>query len=242
MNCKVYSATHVGKKRESNQDSLLINEGLNLYAVADGMGGHKGGEVASALAVEILESSIKGEIELEKFVPETALVTAFQKAGAKVYEKSRENQMELAGMGTTLVSGLFLKNKIFLANVGDSRGYLFRDPHLWRITEDHSVVNEQLKRGLISEEQALLLEDTNIITRSIGFVPDVEVDVFERELHAKDIFLFCSDGLSSMVSDEEISKILQNHPSEKLTEQLLQKALDAGGDDNVSIIVIAPEL
>ena len=242
MNCKVYSTTHVGKKRESNQDSLLINEGLNLYAVADGMGGHKGGEVASALAVKILESSIKGEIESKQFVPETALVTAFQKAASKVYEKSRENQMELAGMGTTLVSGLFRKNKAFLANVGDSRGYLFRTPHLWRITEDHSVVNEQLKRGLISEEQAFLLEDTNIITRSIGFVPDVEVDVFERELRSKDIFLFCSDGLSSMVSDEKMSEILRNHPPEKLTEQLLQKALDAGGDDNVSIIVIAPEL
>ena len=241
MNCKVYSTTHVGRRRKTNQDSILVNTDLNLYAVADGMGGHKGGEVASAKAIQVLENYMLDAVKKESFFPEVALMEAFHLASNQVYLKSRENELELAGMGTTLVACFLWKKQAFFANVGDSRAYLFRDPHLWRVTEDHSIINEQLKRGLISEDQAGLLEETNIITRSIGFQPTVEVDVFEKKLLPKDLFLLCSDGLSGMISDQEICVISKNHSLEEVTEHYLQKALDAGGDDNISIIVISPE-
>ena len=242
MNCKVYSTTHVGKRRKNNQDSILVNTDLNLYAVADGMGGHKGGEVASAKAIEVLENYMLDAVKKKDFFPEVALMEAFQIASNQVYLKSRENELALAGMGTTLVACFIWQSKIFFANVGDSRAYLFRDPYLWRVTEDHSVINEQLKKGLISEDQAGLLEDTNVITRSIGFMPDVEVDVFEKKILPKDFFMLCSDGLSGMVPDKEICEISRNNSLEKVTERYLQQALDAGGDDNISIIVISPEL
>ena len=241
MICKVYSKTHVGKRRKNNQDSILVNTDLNLYAVADGMGGHKGGEVASAKAIQVLETYMQTAVKKQVFFPEVALTEAFQLAGNQVYLKSRENKLELAGMGTTLVACFFWKKKVFFANVGDSRAYLFRDPYMWRVTEDHSIINEQLKKGLISEEQVGLLEETNIITRSIGFMPDVEVDVFEKTLLPKDLFLLCSDGLCGMVPDREICEITKSHPPEEMADKYLQKALDAGGDDNISLIVIAPE-
>ena len=239
MEPKVYSQTHTGNKRQSNQDSILVSESCKLFAVADGMGGHKGGEVASATAVSALENFISLSMKNQNFSPENHLVEAFHEANTQVFAKSRENDGELIGMGTTLVACLLWKNKAFFANVGDSRAYLFRYPHLWRITEDHSILNMQMKKGLIKEEKAALFSESNVITRSIGFVPEVEVDLFQKDIAPGDLFLLCSDGLNE-VPDRELCELFKKYSHDMLAEKALEQALEAGGTDNISIIVISP--
>ncbi len=231
--------THVGHKRKTNQDFLLADEELSLYVVADGMGGHSGGEVASALAVKTLHDFLKESIQQSNFSPESSLIKAFQEANARVFNKSQENDKELIGMGTTLVVCMVWKNKAFFGNVGDSRAYLFRDPYLWRVTEDHSVINSQLKKGLIKPEQAHLLMNANVITRSIGFFPEIQADLFQKDLKPGDLFLLCSDGLNE-ISDQEICELAKNYSPSALPQQCINKALEGGGSDNISIIVIAP--
>ena len=203
---KGYSLTHVGHKRKINQDSLLLDEKLQLYAVADGMGGHKGGEIASSVSVKALHEYLKSAVKEADFSPEKYLIPAFQEANDQVFKKSQENNKELIGMGTTLVVCMIWKNKAFFGNVGDSRAYLFRDSYLWRITEDHSIINSQLKNGLIEKEQIPFLMNSNVITRSIGFFPEIQVDLFQKDLMGKDQFLLCSDGLNE-ISDEEICEL-----------------------------------
>ena len=241
MACKGYGTTHVGKKRFNNQDSILIRNDLQLYAVADGMGGHKGGEVASATAVKVLEKSFEEILKDKTCSPERDLQSVFQKINQAVYEKSQTKEEDLEGMGTTLVVLLIYKNKAFFANVGDSRAYLLHSPYLWRLTEDHSIINEQLKRGLIREDQVGLIKDTNVITRSIGFVDHVEVDIFEKDISAGDKLLLCSDGLTNMVSEKNLQKLQEDTSFESLQDKYLQAALDAGGDDNISIILVSCE-
>lgn len=236
---KGYSMTHTGHKRKSNQDSLLIDEELQLYAVADGMGGHKGGEIASSVSIKALHEHLKSVFKNKDFSPEKHLIPAFQSANKTVFEKSQENNKELIGMGTTLVVCMIWKNKAFFGNVGDSRAYLFRDSYLWRITEDHSIVNSQLKNGLIEQEQMPFLMNSNVITRSIGFFPEIQVDLFQKDLMAKDQFLLCSDGLNE-ISDEEIGELSKNYAPFALPNQCVNKVLDGEGNDNITVIVITP--
>ncbi|MCZ0932499.1 MAG: protein phosphatase 2C domain-containing protein [Oligoflexia bacterium] len=234
-----YSMTHVGHKRTINQDSLLVDEELQLYAVADGMGGHKGGEIASSISIKALQSYLKSAVREEDFSPEKYLIPAFQSANSQVFEKSQENNKELIGMGTTLVVCMIWKNKAFFGNVGDSRAYLFRDSYLWRITEDHSIINNQLKNGLIEQEQMPFLVNSNVITRSIGFFPEIQVDLFQKDLMAKDQFLLCSDGLNE-ISEEEICKLSENYAPSALPKQCVNKVLDGEGNDNITVIVVTP--
>ena len=139
-----------------------------------------------------------------------------------------------------MVACFIWENKIFFANVGDSRAYFFKNPYLWRVTEDHSVLNEQMKKGLIKEQDAISLVDTNVITRSIGFISEVKVDLFQKDISPEDIFLLCSDGLNEMLTDQEVCEVMKNYSTEALVEQLIKRSLDAGGNDNVSVIVIVP--
>ena len=235
---KGYSLSHVGG-RQNNQDSILVNEALNLYAVADGMGGHNGGEVASALAIEKLETFLKEAVQQDSFSPDPYLIEAFQEANAQVFAKSQEDEKKFAGMGTTLVVGMIWNNKAFFGNVGDSRAYLFRDPYLWRITEDHSVVNNQLKKGLIDKEQQPFLMHANVITRSIGFFNEIQVDLFQRDIFPGDLFLLCSDGLNE-ISDQKICELAKNYAPSALPQQCINKALDEKASDNISVVVIEP--
>ena len=239
MMTKGYSMTHVGHKRTINQDSLLVDEDLNLYAVADGMGGHTGGEVASALATGTLHNCLKEAVQQTDFLPESCLVEAFQIANSYVFNKSQENDRELIGMGTTLVVCMVWKNRAFFGNVGDSRAYLFRNPYLWRITEDHSVINNQMKKGLIEMEQTPFLVNSNVITRSIGFFPEIQVDLFQKDLMPGDMFLLCSDGLNE-ISDQEICKLAKSYSPEELPKQCINKVLDGEGNDNISVVVVTP--
>lgn len=236
---KVYSKTHTGMVRQSNQDSILVNKDCSLFAVADGMGGHTGGEVASSTAIEALENFISIAMKGGNFSPTIHLVEGFHEANAQVFQKSRANNGKLMGMGTTLVACLLWQNKAFFANVGDSRAYLFRYPHLWRITEDHSILNMQMKKGLIKEKKAALFSESNVITRSIGFVSEVEVDLFQKDMAPNDLFLLCSDGLNE-IPDQELCNTFKKYSQDMLVEKVVQKALDAGGNDNISAIIISP--
>ena len=235
---KGYGLSHVGG-RQNNQDSILVNENLHLYAVADGMGGHNGGEVASALAIEKLDAFLGEAIKQDSFSPDPYLIEAFQEANTQVFTKSQEDEKRFSGMGTTLVVCMLWNNKAFFGNVGDSRAYLFREPYLWRITEDHSVVNNQLKKGLIDEEQSPFLMHANVITRSIGFFNDIQVDLFQRDILPGDLFLLCSDGLND-ISDQEICELAKNYSPKSLPQQCINKVLDERASDNISVIVIEP--
>ena len=175
----------------------------------------------------------------ENFSPDIHLVEGFLEANTQVFAKSRENNGELIGMGTTLVACLLWKGKAFFANVGDSRAYLFRYPHLWRITEDHSILNLQMKRGLIKEDSAAQFMESNVITRSIGFISEVEVDLFQKDIAPNDIFLLCSDGLNE-IPERDLCELFKKYSPEKLVEKALEQALEAGGHDNISAVLICP--
>ncbi len=237
-----YGKSDIGKKRSSNQDSILVNDKLGLYAVADGMGGHKGGETASSMALDVLNTAVgkitdkKGSIQVAPFLKE-----AISLASMKIYERSLMDE-SLRGMGTTLVALFFDDGNAYIAQVGDSRVYLYRDGDLWKITEDHSLINEQIRSGLITRQEAEKLTYKNVITRSVGFEEMVSVDVYTREVDPGDMFLLCSDGLTSMLSDEDIKKAIDSGSNiSESVDKLINKANDAGGADNISVILLKVE-
>jgi PPM family protein phosphatase len=231
-----YGKTDIGAKRDKNQDKILLNNSISLYAVADGMGGHKGGEIASSIALEVLEVAIKKLNEKEVITnPVPFLKEAVSLASMKVYEKAILDS-NLEGMGTTLVAIYIHKNKAYIMQVGDSRLYLIRDKKMWRITEDHSLVNEQFRSGLISKKQVEKSSYKNVITRSVGFDEMVDADIYTRKVLKGDVFLLCSDGLSSMISDDKIIKNFDEKKIEESTNKLIDLANKAGGNDNISVV------
>ncbi len=230
----VWCRTDTGRKRESNQDSFLINQELGLYIVADGMGGHSGGEVASAMAVKAVEQFVL-EHRAENLEPRDLISKAYRQASNAIYDRAARDT-KLMGMGTTMVLIYVRDGSAFIANVGDSRVYLFQRPHLWQITEDHSLMNEQLRAGIITEEQVRTFANRNVITRSVGYERDVNVDIFERPTVLGDEFLLCSDGLTGMVDDSLISQLFTENPGEQVTNACIEKALQNGGEDNVTVM------
>ena len=238
MKIEVWAKTDVGLRRDSNQDSFLVNSDLELYVVADGMGGHSGGEVASKMAVGVLEKYIS---EQQKQIPSPRdlISNAFEEANRRIYHRGREESPELLGMGTTMVCIYRRESSFFIGNVGDSRCYLFRKPYLWQVTEDHSLLNEQLKAGVLREDQIDRFEKRNVITRSVGYEPQLSVDILERTIHPGDCFLICSDGLSSLINDSEITEILNNGKSgDNIVAGCIETALQKGGDDNITVIFL----
>jgi len=236
MRRKAWGISDKGLKREGNQDSFLVEDRLGLFIVADGVGGHFGGEVASALAVETVREVVNHPRAAE-FRPKEVITQAYEEASHRIFDRALQ-EPKLNGMGTTMVLSYVRDNKIYIANVGDSRAYLYRKPHLWQITEDHSLINEQIRLGMMTEEQARKLIGKNVITRSVGFERDVFPDLLEREISSGDTFIFCSDGLSGMVPDAEMCTIMNVTQIEKAAGILLQKAIDHGGDDNVTVVVV----
>lgn len=228
--------TDKGLRRDSNQDSYLINKELGLYIVADGMGGHSGGEVASSLAVQTVEEFFKKN--KSSSMPSRELVNqAYRMASQKIYDHACK-EPHLSGMGTTMVLCYFDGTSIFVGNVGDSRVYLYRRPHFWQLTEDHSLMNEQLRAGIINEEQLKSFSSRNVITRSVGYEREVIVDVLERVAEKGDSFLLCSDGLSSLVPDVMISEVVTRTPQDKVVSACVERALAHGGDDNVTVMFL----
>ena len=236
MRRQAWGISDKGLKREGNQDSFLIEDRVGLFIVADGVGGHFGGEVASALAVETVREVVCHPKATE-FRPRDVLAQAFEEASHRIFDRATQ-EPRLNGMGTTMVLSYVRDNRIYIANVGDSRCYLYRKPYLWQVTEDHSLINEQIRLGMMTEDQARKMIGKNVITRSVGFERDVFPDLLEREISSGDVFIFCSDGLSGMVPDYEICNILNTTPIDKTTPMLIQRALDHGGEDNVTVVVV----
>ena len=241
MRLKFYGKTDIGRRRKMNQDSIIMDSKHNLFVVADGMGGYKGGEVASRLACETLKDFVA--THHAEFNPMELMKKGFQEATRMVYleaNKPAHDGEDLKGMGTTMVAIYIKDGRVYLGNVGDSRGYLFTEGELWRATEDHSLVNEQLRAGIITEDEV----DTvgkNVITRSIGIQPDVEVDVFDRKLMAGEAYMLCSDGLHGMVTDEWILERFKQGNLERFVEELVSEANTRGGEDNISCLFIHVE-
>lgn len=232
--------TDIGK-RVHNEDSFLIpnKEGFPLlFAVADGMGGHAAGAVASNLLVDQLREfdlDVETDRELGQFRQ------SIEKANLGVYQES-EKDRSLRGMGTTLVAALLLGEKFIAANVGDSRMYRFHNGALETITTDHSLVEQLVLAGAITKEEARVHPQRNIITRAVGVSPVVDVDLFEREWVAGDILVLCSDGLHGAVDEEDIVSVLSTSRSlENMCEILVQLALDNGGTDNITVILVTLE-
>jgi serine/threonine protein phosphatase PrpC len=242
MQFDVWAQTDVGLKRDINQDAILVDHDLNLFIVADGMGGHKGGEVASALAVETVQQVVHKRHGEAKLSPRKVLAEAYREASSCIHHKSTFESPELMGMGTTMVLVWEHRGRMYIGNVGDSRAYLFQKPRLWQLTEDHSLINEQVRAGVISEEEAPHVVGRNVITRSVGFERDVMVDVLEREPQPDEIYLLCSDGLSGLVDPGRLAEILTKTPVEDLVAKCIKEAKVAGGDDNISVIVIRPKI
>ncbi|MEE2751303.1 MAG: Stp1/IreP family PP2C-type Ser/Thr phosphatase [Myxococcota bacterium] len=239
--------TDVGMKRSNNEDNYLINDELNLFVVCDGMGGHVGGEYASAIAVNTVEEVLT-TIELRPDdlpdadggpveVTRSKLRYALRLAGKRIHEKATADP-EYKGMGTTALVLLLDGNNAFVAHVGDSRGYLVRGGRIEQLTEDHSLVNEKVKAGVITLEEAQNHRLKNIITRSLGYQEEVKVDAQIKALKRGDRFLLCSDGLSNLVSTAEIGEAVQRNGPQEAARTLVHMACERGGDDNITTVVV----
>ena len=240
--------TDVGMKRENNEDSFLVNEDLGLYVVCDGMGGHAGGETASRLAVQTIERELisarlrpddpfASKAPLAESPLAGALREAVEGACAAVFRTSKLNP-ELHGMGTTCISLLINGEHALVGHVGDSRAYLVRDGEVTQVSEDHSLVNEQVRAGLLTAEEAKTSRLKNIITRSVGFEEDVLVDVLGVDSRVGDKLLLCSDGLANLVDNQEIRDYLMENPLEDVPRKLIALANERGGDDNITAIAV----
>ncbi len=249
MALNAFGLTDVGRKRKHNEDAYLLDAERGLFVVADGMGGHAAGEVASRLTVESIQEFISGtEDDHDNTWPfgynnrysvdGNRLSTAVERANEKVM-RAVVNRPELKGMGTTVVAALFDEKRATLVHVGDSRAYLMRESELRRLTDDHSWVQEQVNAGILSEEEARSHPLKNVVTRALGGGMHVAVDLIEIPVGGGDRFLLCSDGLTGMVSDEEITAALHSTRSlEEIVRGLIDLANERGGVDNITAIVV----
>ncbi|MGH9005131.1 MAG: Stp1/IreP family PP2C-type Ser/Thr phosphatase, partial [Acidimicrobiia bacterium] len=230
MRFAVGARTDVGRGRPANEDTFLVDHEDRLYAVADGMGGHRAGEVASATAIDALRAAFADGAPLDEAVGE---------ANAAVFEKASAN-LDMRGMGTTLTAAALVDDhRVLLGHVGDSRAYLLRDGGVIQITEDHSLVEQLVREGRLSPEEAVNHPQRAIITRALGIDPEVEVDTYPVDLRPGDRLLLCSDGLTNMVADSAIERVLRRQPDpQEAAETLVDMANEAGGDDNITVVVI----
>ena len=228
----VASRTHIGLVRASNQDALLLCPGkYGLYGVADGMGGHKGGDIASLMAVSLVERFIHDAKPSKEH-----LRHAIEAANQLIYEEQL-HRPDLDGMGTTLTVIWEEKKRILLGHVGDSRAYRLRSGRISQISQDHSMVAELVRDGLLTPEEARKHPYRNIITRALGTSETVDVDIAEFDKRIADKYLICSDGLSEYVLEDQMREILSEHDLEDAADLLLGLALEGGGRDNVSLVL-----
>lgn len=242
-----HGLSDVGKKRTRNEDCFLVSNKLQLYLVADGMGGHSGGEYASRLAVSTVEEVISSM----NTDPEATVISgvnsedteygdrlryAIEVASQKIFDQALYDP-ELKGMGTTITAMIVDNGCAYVANVGDSRVYLLRDGKIRQVTTDHSLVSEQMRAGLISSGDARKHRFKNIITRSVGYQEEVDIDLSTLELKPYDRIILCSDGLTNMVDDETIMQSVLGQDVKKSCQELVKIANDNGGDDNISVVI-----
>ena len=239
---RIYSATDVGQKRKMNQDYVFASESPvgnlpNLFVVADGMGGHNAGDYASSHAVKILVNEIREDTD---YNPVKVIRHAIETANTEIINKAQSEE-GLYGMGTTMVVATIVGNYAYVANVGDSRLYVVQK-QIHQITRDHSLVQEMVRMGEISEEEARFHPDKNIITRALGAERTVDVDFFDLQLEPGETILMCSDGLSNMVNDKKMEEIILNPEADLASKGrlLIREANQNGGKDNIAIVLIEP--
>lgn len=238
MNVISFGKTDTGRKRGNNEDNLLVDDARRLYAVADGMGGHASGETASRLAVETLTSAPGlAQAPADEVVAQAAMELAVKDANHAVLRQAA-SQPALKGMGTTLTALLIHGPVAVVAHVGDSRAYLLRDGLLRQITNDHSLVAEHVRSGVMSPAQAKTSPLRHVITRAIGIDQNLEVESLTLPLQGRDTFLLCTDGLMELVEDNEIAGILKAADPKAAVERLIDLANDRGGVDNITAVVI----
>ena len=228
---KVYQATHVGKVRKNNEDALIFIE-PEIFVVADGMGGQAAGEVASKMLIDTVKNFLPS---IPEPLHEDILKKAILKSNAAILRAANENP-NYRGMGTTATILHIYKDRAYYAHVGDSRIYRLKNKILEQITQDHSYVEDLVRRGELTAAEARLHPMKNILTQAVGAVENISVDTASFSVHAGEIFLLCTDGLTNMIDDNEIAEILL--ANENPAESLVQAALDNGGADNISVIVV----
>jgi len=237
-----FGLSDVGHCRETNEDNYFFDTGLGLYTVADGMGGHAAGEVASRIAVDAIEELFRRNGGIGASAQEAAekLQDAVAEANRRICD-SILSHAEQRGMGTTVVTLLVVGDRVVVGHVGDSRAYLLRNGSLERLTSDHSWVSEQVRAGLLTDDDAQRHPMRNIVTRALGSRVDVSADVTEQRALPGDVYLLCSDGLNGMLSDAQIREALELHRGdpEGACRALVEAANARGGEDNTTVIVLS---
>lgn len=245
---EIASATDPGVVRSFNEDSIAIDNDLQLLVLADGMGGYKAGDVASAMATGLIVDDIKRKLGIasahhlakpEQVSPESVVIkAAIEKANRAIFKTAEANN-KYHGMGTTVVVALFHNNRVTIAHAGDSRLYRLRHGRFELLTHDHSLLQEQVEMGLISSEEAKVSHNRNLVTRALGVESEIKVDLTEKNVLPGDVYLLCSDGLNDMVDDTDIELAVSELQSNLslAANQLVQMANDNGGHDNVSVLI-----
>lgn len=248
MQFETVGKTDVGKVRSNNEDNFHVDPEIGLSIVADGMGGHSSGEVASKLAVDVTSDSMRkfilngqkfilGKVNPQFSERANQLASSVRLSNQFIYETAKSKPQH-QGMGTTIDCVLIQKNKISIAHVGDSRVYMIREEKIYQLTQDHSLVSDQVRQGLITKEEAEKSSLKNILTRALGVDENVEVDIYEVDAFPGDILVSCSDGLDKMVKNDEILKAVHDMKTPKMiAEHLVDLANAAGGVDNVTVVV-----
>lgn len=251
MRVRAAARTDVGRRRSNNEDTLCVEESLGLFIVADGLGGHASGEVASRLAVETIREQVAGCVAGAKPPPALGppvdgaseganhLVNSIRFAN-QVIHGAAGSRPDYQGMATTVVAALLLRDRVALAHVGDSRIYRFRDGKLEQLSRDHSLVQEQLALGVISEAEAQVSPQRHVVTRAVGMEPAVQVDVQEQAVRGGDILLLCSDGLTDMLDEPAILETVAGAGDDldAACGALVERANAAGGKDNITAVLV----
>lgn len=243
LNLEFCARTDVGRVRSNNEDSVAISHDARMVIVADGMGGYNAGEVASVMLVQILNRELRNRLiaagpraDVEQV--RELLTTSVERANTAIYQAARAHA-HYAGMGTTLVIGLFGADRVVVGHIGDSRAYLLREGSFSRLTRDHTWLQEQMDKGEMTPQEAKRSGMRSLLTRAVGVDPRVRLEVNEFPVKAGDLFLFCSDGLTDSIDDPELAVLLRDpSPLPKLAERLVQQANALGGRDNISALLV----
>ena len=239
---ELHAAVDPGRARSNNEDSVATDDGVHLAVLADGMGGYNAGEVASNMATTFIRTELgrwlrEASAQASDAEVRRAMDICVDNANRTIFNAANSNP-QYAGMGTTLVVAVFRDNRVLLGHVGDSRCYRLREGRLQQVTRDHSLLQEQIDAGLITPEQAAFSANKNLVTRAVGVEDTVLLETHQHDVLPGDLFLMCSDGLSDMLDDDGIAQVLLEHDSlESSTRALIDAANDAGGKDNISVIL-----
>jgi serine/threonine protein phosphatase PrpC len=243
MTIELHAAVDPGRARSNNEDSVATDDGVALAVLADGMGGYNAGEVASNMATSFIRTELgrwlrEASRQASDAEVRRAMDICVDNANRAIFNAANSNP-QYAGMGTTLVVAVFRDNRVLLGHVGDSRCYRLRGGRLQQITRDHSLLQEQIDAGLITPEQAAFSANKNLVTRAVGVEDTVLLETHQHDVEAGDLYLMCSDGLSDMLDDAGIAQVLLAHDSLETTSRaLIDAANDAGGKDNISVILV----